>query len=145
MRTAPGVAVEEAAFFSVLKPGSYVALSYLNDPDVWHEALVTWPSPGVDRAASILTPDDDHPVELMAGANAGPLWIGLCDSGGNCDIVPDDSFYRFRSRPRREELTRILAEGRRLLEAEGHRPVQGRFFLVAEGRQRSFPRVNGCG
>ena len=52
------------------KPGSYVALSYLNDPYVWHEALVTWPSLGVDRAASILTPDDDHYVELMAGANA---------------------------------------------------------------------------
>ena len=27
LRTARGVAVEEAAFFSVLKPGTYVALS----------------------------------------------------------------------------------------------------------------------
>ena len=25
---------------------------------------------GVDRAASVLTPDGDHSVELMAGANA---------------------------------------------------------------------------
>ena len=70
LRTARGVAVEEAAFFSVLKPGAYVALSYADDPDVRHEALVTWPSLGVDRAASVLTPDGDHSVELMAGANA---------------------------------------------------------------------------
>ena len=34
-------------FFSVLKPGTYVALSYVDDPGVWHEALVTWPSPKV--------------------------------------------------------------------------------------------------
>ena len=78
---ASGIAVEDRArgrrggggvlqFFGVFKPGSYVALSSLNDPYVWHEALVTWPSLGVDRAASILTPDDDHYVELMAGANA---------------------------------------------------------------------------
>ena len=26
--------------------------SYVDDPDVWHEALLTWPSLGVDRAAS---------------------------------------------------------------------------------------------
>ena len=99
---------------------------------MWHEALVTWPSLGVDRAASILTPDDDHYVELLAGANAKQLWIGLCDSGGDCDIVPDGSFYRFRSRPKGEELTRVLAEGRRLLMAEGHRPVRGRLFWDAK-------------
>ena len=118
LRTARGVAVEEAAFFSVLKPGTHVALSYVDDPDVWHEALVTWPSLGADRAAAILTPDGDHHVELTAGANAGPLWIGLCDSGGDCDIVRDGSFYRFRSRLRGAELPRILAEGRGLLEAQ---------------------------
>ena len=54
LRTARGVAVEEVAFFSVLKPGTFVALSYADDPDVWHEALVTRPSLCVDRAASIL-------------------------------------------------------------------------------------------
>ena len=47
---------------------------WLGDPDVWHVALVTWPSLGVDQAAAILTSDDDH---YVAGANAGPLWIGL--------------------------------------------------------------------
>ena len=66
------------------------------------------------------------------------MWILLCD----CDAIPDGSFYRFRSRPRGEELSRILAEGRRLLEAAGQRPVLGRFFLDAERRQRSFPRVS---
>ena len=71
-----------------------------------------WSSLGVDRAAAILTPDGDHNVELMAGANEGPLWIGLCDSGGDCDVVPEGSFYRFRSRPRGEDLCRNLAEGR---------------------------------
>ena len=56
LRTARGVSVEEAAFFSILKPGTYVALSYVDDPVVRHEALVTWPSLGVDRAIAILTP-----------------------------------------------------------------------------------------
>ena len=65
---------------------------------------------------------------------AGPCFQGMSDS----------SFYRFRSRPTGEELTRTLAEGRRLLEAVGHRPVRGRFFWDAEGRQRSFPRVSDC-
>ena len=41
LRTAPGVAVEEEAFLSDLKLGTYVALSYMDDPDVRHEALVT--------------------------------------------------------------------------------------------------------
>ena len=55
LRTARGVAVEEAAFFSVLKLGTYVALGYADDPDVWHEALRAWSSLCVDRAAAILT------------------------------------------------------------------------------------------
>ena len=133
LRTARRVAVEEAAFFSVLKLGTYVALSYVDDPDMWHEALATWPSLGVDRAAAILTPDNDHNVELMAGANAGPLWIGLYDSRGDCDIVPEGSFFRFRSRPRGEELSRILAEGRDLLEAEGHRQCGDVSFWTKKG------------
>ena len=82
-------------------------------------------------------------VWLMAGASAGPLWIGLCDSGGDCDIVPDGRFYRFRSRS--EELTRTLTEGRCLLEAEGHRPVRGCFFLDAEGARGPFHGVNDRG
>ena len=55
LSAARDVAVEEVAFFSDLKPGTYVALSITDDPDVSHEALVTWPSLGVDRAAAILT------------------------------------------------------------------------------------------
>ena len=38
--------MEAAAFLSVLKAGTYVALSYVDDPDVWHDALITWPSLG---------------------------------------------------------------------------------------------------
>ena len=64
LRTSRWVAVEEAAFLSDLKLCTYVALSYVDSPDVWHEALVTWPSLGVDRAAPFLTPNDDHCVEL---------------------------------------------------------------------------------
>ena len=52
----------------------------------------------------------------MAGASAGPLRIGVCDSDAACDIVLEGSFCRFWE-------TRILEEGRRLLEADGHRPV----------------------
>ena len=95
LRTARRVALEEAAVFSVVKPCTYVDPSYVDDLDVWHEALVTWPSLGVDRAAAIFTPDDDHHVGLMAGANAGPSWIGLCVSRGVCDVVLDGSFYPF--------------------------------------------------
>ena len=73
-----------------------------SDLDAWHEA-VTWPSLGVDGAAAILPPSDDHHVELVAGGNAGPLWIGICDSRDDCDIVLEGSFYRLRSRPRGEE------------------------------------------
>ena len=68
--------MEEAAFFSVLKSGKYVVPSYVGDPDVWHEALVTW-HPSVSIVPlRCLPPEYDHFVELMAGANAGPLWIG---------------------------------------------------------------------
>ena len=59
---------------------------------VWQEAPVKWPSLGVDRAAAIPTQN----VELVAGANAGPLWIGICGVRGICDIVLEGSFYRFR-------------------------------------------------
>ena len=52
LRTAREVAVEEAAFSIVLKPGTYDALSHVDDRDVWHEALATWPSLGIDRAAA---------------------------------------------------------------------------------------------
>ena len=44
---------------------------WLGDPDVWHVALVTWPSLGVDQAAAILTPDDDHYVELFGIDGSG--------------------------------------------------------------------------
>ena len=100
LRTARGAAVEEAAF-----------LSFADDPGVSHEALVTWSSLGVDRACAILTPDDDdHHVELMAGTNAGPLWIGVCDSVGVSDVVLDGSFCRFRSRPSGDQLSCLLDE-----------------------------------
>ena len=36
----------------------------MDNPDVWHEVLVTWSSLGADRVVSVLTPDDDHYVVL---------------------------------------------------------------------------------
>ena len=140
-QTTRGVAVEEVAFISDLKLGTYVALSYMDDPDVWHEALVTWPSLGFDRADAILTPDDDHFQLAHGWSECGASWIGICDSDGACDIVPHGSFCRFRSRPSGEQLLCVLEEGRRLLEvlkADGHWPLRGRYFLDAEGCQRSF-------
>ena len=53
--------------------------------------------------------------------------------------MPDGSFYRFRLSPSGDQLSGLLDEGRRLLEIDGHQPVRRRYFLDAEGRQRSFP------
>ena len=44
--TACGVAEEEAALFSDSKPGTHVALGYMDDPDVWQKVLVSWSSLG---------------------------------------------------------------------------------------------------
>ena len=51
--------------------------------------------------------------------------------------MPEGSFFRFRSRPG-DQLSGLLEEGRRLLEADGHRLARRRHFLNEEGRQRSF-------
>ena len=110
------VALEEVAFFSDLKPGTYVALRYVDDPDVWHEALVTSPSLGVDRAAAILTPVAPVLLFLMTVSIA--------------------------SRPNGDLLCRVLEGGRRWLEADGDRPARGRYFLEAEDvRGRSQRRA----
>ena len=56
---------------------------------MWHEALVTWPSLGVDRAAAVLTPDDGHHVELMATVTPlGPVKYpcGACGLSGGQDL-----------------------------------------------------------
>ena len=100
---------------------------------------VTWPSLDVDRAAAILTPEDDHCEELMTGASAGPLWTGVCDARGTRDTVFEGSFHRFQSRPIGDQLSGILDEWRRLLGADGHRPVRRRRFLREGGWQRPFP------
>ena len=76
-----------------------VAFGYLDNPDVWCEFSVTWSSPDDDQVVSFLTPDDDHYVVLMAGANAGPLWTGGCDTNDVSDVVSNGSPHRFRSRP----------------------------------------------
>ena len=86
--TACGVAVEEVAF-SDSRLGRYVASGYMDIPDVGYEILVTWLTVGDDRVVSRLTPDGDHYVGLMAGASAGPLWVGGCDSNDVCDVVPN--------------------------------------------------------
>ena len=74
LRTARGVAAEEAVFISDLKPGTYVALSYVDDPNVWHKPLVNCPSLG-DRAAAI---------------TLWSIWLErVCDFAGACDVVLD--------------------------------------------------------
>ena len=110
-RTARGAGVGELALFSELKPGTQATPSHADDPDVWHEALVTWSFLGVDRAAAILIPDGDHFFELMDGACRGPLWVGVCDSEGACDNVLGGGFFRIRSRRRSARLARILDGG----------------------------------
>ena len=58
---------------------------------------------------------------------------------GTCGVVPDGSFYRFRSRPSGDQLSGLLDERRRLLEADGHKLVWILNSLDTEGRGRSFP------
>ena len=85
-----GVVVEEAAFFSDLKPGTLVALSYVDDPDVRHEAFVTWPCLGVDRDAAILSPDDDYFGERRwseCGAFADRSLQLLCEPVMSCSMA----------------------------------------------------------
>ena len=105
LRTARRVAVEEAAFFTDLKRGSCVALCYV------HLAIFR-------RRSGCRDPHSRR--WSLCGANGwsecGPLWMGVCDSfGGACDVVPDGSF---RSRPSGDQLSGLLDEGRRLLEAD---------------------------
>ena len=139
MLTACRVVVEEVAFFSDSKPGTYLALDHMDNPDVWHEVLDTWTSLGDDRVVPFLTPDNDHNVGLMAGASAAPLWIGGCDTNGVCDVVPNGSPHRFESRPKGDRHSRVLDEERFSLEADGPRAFRGRYLLDAKGRQRPFP------
>ena len=58
--------------------------------------------------------------------------------------VPEVSFHRFRLIRNGDQLSRLLDEGRRKLEADGHRLVRSRYFLDEEGRQRSFPATANC-
>ena len=112
----------------------------------WLCVTFTWPSFGVDRAAAILTPDDGHHVEPMAGANVGSCGQESMTLFGTCGVVPDGSFYRFRSRPSGDQLSGLLDERRRLLKADGHNLVWILYLLDTEGRGRSFPvTVNRVG
>ena len=70
------------AFFSELKPGSTVALFYADDPDVWHESLITWVGCGRKRPVAMFTPDGDHYVEWFSSREAGPRRIAACKNTG---------------------------------------------------------------
>ena len=55
---ASGTAAAAGEWFSKVRPGCSVALLYADEPDLWHEALVTWPGQDPDkRPLAILTPD----------------------------------------------------------------------------------------
>ena len=97
LRTARGVAVEEAVFFS----DSSESRSCV-------DVLVAWPSLGVDRAAAYLTPDDDHHVEPM-GAKPEASAISCYRAGGH--------FLRFRGAVagRRLRKSRSWCFGKRLI------------------------------
>ena len=71
LRTARGAAVEEVAFFSVLKFGTYVALSCVDDPDVWY---------------------DDHHVEVMGDRGPFPRVSDL--AGPTKGVGTDDETAR---------------------------------------------------
>ena len=59
------------------------------------ECSVSWLSLGADRIVSVCTPRDDHYVELVAGASAGPGWRGVCGSNDVSVVVPNGSAHRF--------------------------------------------------
>ena len=126
------------AFFNEVWPGSKVALLYEDDPGVWHEALVTWPGSGSNRPLAIYTPDGDHYVEYCLGAEAGPHRLALCSASGDCPVVPDGGFYRFRSYPAKDALQELFRDGRRLLESDGSRPARRPQYIDETGQTRVF-------
>ena len=110
INTRGGAAAEEA-FFSDLKPGSTVALFYADDPDVWHESLITWVGCGRKRPVAMVTPDGDHYVEWLSSREAGPRRIAACKNTGECIAVPPGQFYRFSGYPRGDDLLMFSDKG----------------------------------
>ena len=84
---------------------------------------------GADQIVSVCTPGDDHYVELMAGASAGPGWRRVCGSNDVSDVVPNGSAHRFFW---------IEAQGRST-RGRGSRVDRRRSLQDAKGRQRPFP------
>ena len=93
---------------------------------------------GTDRFVSVFTPDD-HCVGFMAGASAGALWRGVCDSNGVCDVVPNGSAHLLGSMARGDRLSHVLDEECSPHEVDGSRGVWERSLVEMKGRQRPFP------
>ena len=126
LTAACGVAVEEVAFFNDSEPGTYLSFGCMDNPEFWHEVSVTWLSLGADRVVAVFTPDGDHFVGLMAGASAGLVWRGVCDSNDVCDVVPNGRVHPFGSMPKGDRLSRVHDEECFSHEDDGSRVVRKR-------------------
>ncbi|CAK0857167.1 unnamed protein product, partial [Prorocentrum cordatum] len=69
------------SFFNELVPGGVVIFNYEDDPNIWHERLLLWPSAGLfpNTCWMCLTPDGDvYPEEMAAGPDGdGPSRVSL--------------------------------------------------------------------
>ena len=87
-----GRSVTEEAFLSKCVPGLSIAMYYDEDPQVWHEGQLIYPSCESSPPASwwVLSPDGDcYVIPLQASEeNDGPQYVALCSATGNCDSAP---------------------------------------------------------
>ena len=94
-----------------------MALRYVDDFDVWHEGschlAISRRRPGCRDPHS----DDDHFVEVMGGDM-------LCRFGGGPFLPICRQFQSIPIKPSGDQLSGLLDEGRRMLEADGHPPVR---------------------
>lgn len=106
--------LDEEDWWSALKPGSFVVLSFEGD-DIKHEMLLTWKEDR-GRLGSVYTPDADHYVLDLAGDRPDAEVVEL-------DVhrrLPRGigEVYRFRRVPNEAVTRRLFERGKSLLEEE---------------------------
>ena len=111
-----GSVAEAEAFFHELVPGRVVSFYYEDDPNIWHERLLLWPSVGVfpNTCWTCLTPDGDvYPEEMAAGPDGdGPSRVSLTMGATPAALRPPGRIYKFRSLPAEADMIQLFREAR---------------------------------